>query len=788
MKIKCRHLHTLVCKESGFTIAIFRADSEILFPDGNKSEKFTAKGYMLPSNTNQKCELEGSFEKYKKRDGIITYTLKVTGFQEIQPSEEDTIIGYLLTLPGVGKAMAVRIYDKFQNKVFNVLENEPASLELVKGISTNKAIKIAMAHEEKKNMRELYQYMYPYHVKDNCLIKLQQTLGPDAVTQIKNNPYCVTEIAGIGFQTAEQIAREEGIPKDDPARIEAAILEVLLQGEIGGTIFQERVPFPAFIYDRYLQQPLFDLLYDTEHLYVTGNTYLPRNVVYLMTLKLVTLPFSEQDFDKALLRLHLEKKLFLYIDDNDSDKNKIKVYRYKTAQAEFHTAKVLIDLLHAEISPCMGLEKRIQMVEKLLCIKLSDEQKHAVLMGLENPISVITGGPGTGKTSILQSILNVYMRLYPNDNILLAAPTGRAAKRMSDSTGYPAHTLHRALSLNTDNDENLVNLNEKNDMLNYSLIIVDESSMIGSYIFNYLVSRIAPGTRLILVGDVDQLPSIEVGAVLREVIQSGIIPVTMLTKTFRQAGGSSIAVNAARVKTGVSTLEFKNDFVFIEEEKSKEIAERIAELYTELVKKIGFDDIICLSAYRRSTDSGSNALNQLLRERIRNDIQANTPYIERGNTKIYTGDRVMYTRNTKELTNGDVGVLDNIHRTSEHIEIDCTFNGKTVTLVDAESNYIELAYATTIHKSQGSEYKVVIMTSDIAHKNMLKRNLIYTGISRAKEKILIVGQMNSFHLAINTQDSFYRRSALASLLSHFNRKWIEAEKKNIKHEQIKIKL
>lgn len=770
MKIECKHLHTILSADNGYAVARFKADSPVLLPDGSESVKFTAKGYHLPINANEKCELEGNFELYKRKNGSDTYTLRVTSCCKILPSDEDAIIVYLRSLSGVGKSLARKIYDMFGTQVFSVMENDPASLSRVDGISEKKAKRVALAHKETKSMRELIQYMSPYHVNEKRLANLYRMFGPNVVSQIKRNPYCITGMAGIGFQTAEQIAKKEGISMDTPERIEAAILEVLLQSEVGGTLFQERLPFPAFMYDRYLQQPLFDLLYDTEHLYVTGSTYLPRDITYLMTLKLIGCPLCEQDFNKILLQMHLQKKLFLY-NEKKGDKIKIKVYRYKTAIAEYHSAKKLIDLLYAEIEPCDDLEKRLNIAEKMLCIKLSDEQKHAVIMGLQNPVSVIAGGPGTGKTSILQVILTVYKGLFPNNKILLMAPTGRAAKRMRESTGYPALTIHNALSLYTDESGNPIARNGDDDMLNCDLIVIDESSMIGSYVFDCLVSRIAPGTRIILVGDVHQLPSIEIGAVLREIIQSNVIPVATLTKTYRQEGGSSIAANAARIKNGVCSLELDEDFIIVEQDESKEIAEKIGELYIEQVEKYSFDDVICLSAYRKKGKSSSNALNHLLQKKIRADITNDAPYIERGNMRIYPGDRIMYTRNTEKLANGDVGVLNNIRRGGRTVdtELDCTFDGSRVTLAGSETIDIELAYATTIHKSQGSEYKVVIMTSDMAHKNMLKRNLIYTGITRAKKKIIIVGQMPALQHGINTQESVYRRSAFSCLLSRFSR-------------------
>ncbi len=784
MDIKCRYAHTLLSSSTGYMVVCYTAVSPIPLPDGTTTRKFTAKGYLLPEGKDIEYILKGDFEPYKRKEGVQTYTLQVTGCDEIQPTQKDSIIAYLITLDGVGKVMAKRMYDTFGDNVFNIMENDLATLAAVKGISQKKAKTISKSYGKRKYARELFQYLYPFRIKDNQIILLYKKFGSDAIRMIKENPYCITEIAGIGFKTAERIAKSENLPDNFPGRIEAGILEVLLQGEVGGDLFRASSPFPRFVYYSFLQERLYNLLSCKDNLNVTGNTYLPRHIVYLMTLKLLNIPLSEQVFDETLVYLHRQKRLMVY-DYRENDIREIRVYRYSTAKSEIMAAKDLIRLIDSPSPICDDLEKRVYTSERLLNIRLSDEQNQAVRTAISHPVSVITGGPGTGKTAVQKGILSVYKGLYPDKSIHLLAPTGRAAKRMSESTGYPASTLHRALALYNNERGELVTSETQGQFMD-GLIIVDECSMVGSILFEKLLSSIAPGAHLVLVGDIDQLPSIEVGAVLREVINSTIIPVTRLTKTYRQANGSPIAVNAARIKNGITNLEYQEDFVFLEESNSHGIAQTTAELYTNLVSQYGTDDVICLSAFRRSTESGTDALNQLLRSSVRNDITDKTPHIERKGQTIYEGDLIMYTRNSEELTNGDVGLLKEIKKDAEGIALYCIFDGKPITLDDEESAFIELAYATTVHKSQGSEYKVVIMTADNAHKIMQKRNLLYTGITRAKQKLYIVGQMECFKTGILTQDSVFRRSQLAFLIRHYASD--QKNKENNESEQLKMSL
>ena len=763
--IKARHSFTLMESNDHFSIVRYEVLEPIKYQDGKSARIITAKGYNLPKEKGIVYILEGEFEKYEK-NGKISYTLKVESAKEILPTEQDSILAYLITLEGIGKTTAQKLYTEYGKNVFRVIENDPIKLTSIKGISKNKALKLQASFAMRQSAKEIFDFLFPFGIKTGAIMKLHDKLGAKSIEKIKENPYCVMQVNGIGFKTADYIARKTGFHKDNPERIKAGILEVLLESERGGDVFNKSTPFPSFMLDGYLKEPLFSYLY-SESTFTTGGTYLPRDILYIMSLKLLDIPVEESDFDKFLFDLHNEKKIFLSIDQskNDGDIEKTKVYRYQLAVCEYKEAERLSALLKTPLPICENLLDTIKAKERDNSIILSTEQRAAVIQALSSPISVITGGPGTGKTSIQKIILSVFKRYFPKEEILLAAPTGKAAKRMHEQTGYPAQTLHKALGLYADESGSVIETTESKKF-SQKLIIVDETSMVGSYLFNTLLSHIPSGARLVLIGDVDQLPSIEVGAVLRELISSNTIPVTKLTKTFRQASGSSIVTNAARIKIGEKRLDYTNDFEFIECESSQSIASKASLLIPNLVKVYGENEVMCLTAFRHKTESGSNALNESLRA-ILHPINASAKYFESKGTKIYEGDKVMNLKNTAVLTNGDIGTVKNIIKTKDSLVVTCDFDGAIVALEDEEADSLELAYATTVHKSQGSEAACVVLTTDNAHKIMLKRNLFYTGVTRAKKKLIILGQKDAMNLAIDTQDCVYRRSQLGALIYSF---------------------
>lgn len=766
LSINCTHKYTIY-DDGRIIIALYSAENKIMLPDGTETTTFRAKSLLLPFQKGLEVTLTGVWTKYvNKKTQKTEYTFDVEKYEEILPTTKSATIEYLKTLDGVGKKTAEQLYDKFGAEIFTILEKETERITEIKGISINRAKKIVTSYASKAYAQELFQYLFPYKIRNSRILRIYKYLGVEAVNTIKSNPYILTNINGIGFDTAERIARKENIPSSFIPRIEAGIIEVLTQAETGGAggknVFSSCTAFPYFMQRSFLSEKLYKLMQNKQECNVTGGTYLPRDVVYLMTLKLLNIPITEDEFNKIAINMHIQKKgLFIYL---HPDTKEALFYKLATAKAEFTAGKRLAKLLSYKLAPIENLSDRIDESEKVIKIKLSDEQKSAVKMALENPVSIITGGPGTGKTSVQKCILDVFSTLFPQESVLLTAPTGRAAKRMAENSGKSASTLHKALNLYTNSDGEIVS--KKDGFVFFeSLILVDESSMIGSLLFEKLISCVMEGTRLVFIGDVDQLPSIEVGAVLRELISCKDIPITRLTKTFRQASGSSIAINASRIKNGESTMLYNEDFKFIEKETSAEIANAVLCNYPFFGTQQEIDDTIVLSPYRKRTESGTNNLNELLRNAIRGTIAEDTPHFENDGIKIYEGDTVMCRKNTEVLTNGDIGVVKLVNKINKTLVVICNFDGKEIYLEDDEASSLELAYATTVHKSQGSESKTVILVCDREHQNMLKRNLIYTGITRAKQKLILIGQKDAFQKSIQSIDSNYRRSQLGEIIS-----------------------
>lgn len=775
-KIICEYTYT-VMERKDFAICKYKAKEAVKLPDGQMTEDITVKGYNLPSFKKVVYELNGSFEEYKnKNTGKTQYTFSLASYKEILPSNEFAIKHYLLTLRGVGKATANKLFNAFGKDVFDALGEEPAYLHEKSGIPKKTLEKIQTDFMNRCGGHELFMYLHRFGISPRHSAKIFNILGKDALNLVKANPYVLLLCRGISFKTADYIAMREGFSKDFRPRIEAGIIEVLTQSEKGGTLFTQTYPLPYFVKDGFLREEIADLI-DNKETYNTGNVYLTKDVCYIMALKLLNTPISEEEFNDILQALHMQKRIWISIDRkrDQNDPERYKIYRFAAAKAENYSAKKIVELMHTPLSACENLKETIYQVEKNLGILLNKDQQKGVQTAMEQPVSIITGGPGTGKTSVEKILIEVFKAYHPEDSILLVAPTGRAAKRMSESTGCAASTLHKALMLYADEDGNPQETGEK-FLFNDKLIIIDETSMIGTYLLEKLLEHVKPGTRIVFIGDIHQLPSVEVGAVLRELIQSKVVPVTELTITYRQTSGSCIIDNAAKVKAGVLELKKGHDFHFLADETSETISDTVCSLVPQLYKEYGENEVLCLTSYRKTTASGANALNLALRECIRTDLTEDTPFFEKQGIKIYEGDRIMNTRNTLifsdsvvSLSNGDIGKVLTIKKSKDSLAVVCEFDGQIVTLEDEETQALELAYAMTVHKSQGSEAKAVVLVIDINHARSLKRPLIYTGITRAKQQLYLVGQPYAVHKAIREQDSATRKSLLGSLLQmHFD--------------------
>jgi exodeoxyribonuclease V alpha subunit len=454
------------------------------------------------------------------------------------------------------------------------------------------------------------------------------------------------------------------------------------------------------------------------------------------------------------VKLIQEDKLITYGDS---------IFRSKTARIEESLAYEIVKKMHGSVEDYPDLDNCISEEERVLRFRLAPEQREAVKMGLTSKLCVITGGPGTGKTSVQRALLDLYKKRYPAAKIACCAPTGKAARRMEQSTGVPSSTVHRALGLIANED----GLYGDPETLDADLVLVDEVSMLDVYLAEKLFRSVPATARLILVGDSDQLPSVGPGAVLKEIIASDLVPVVRLDQVFRQKNGSRIAANAKLIRHGNLSLEYGPDFEFYDSTDLSVSADIIESLYLQETAKYGIDNVVLLSPYRQKTETGANALNQRLQGKVNPPADGKQDAVH-GQRRFRTGDKVMQIKNCEDINNGDVGYITSISGTQSESVVRIDFgDGRVVDYENGDLDMLDLGYACTVHKSQGSEYKSVIINLQCAHSVMLVRPLIYTAITRAKEKVLIVGERRALCTAIRRIDTEQRGTKLAQRINDF---------------------
>ena len=623
---------------------------------------------------------------------------EVETYDEVITPTREGIIAYLSSgqIKGIGPKMAEKIYDAFGLTALEVLDKEPERLLAISGISSTKLKKICDSY---------------------LAVKLYKEYGERTMDIVKNHPYQLCEIAGIGFKTADKIAMSMGFDQLSTERVDEGILYTLTDAEGKGNLCMEK------------------------HAFVKA------------CLKILDTPQLTEDMvANRAARLIYSGKLISYQGN---------VYRSKTAYAESNLAELLSRQMRSARSHSYGdLEADLDAEELRLKLKLAPEQREAVKMALTQGLSVITGGPGTGKSMILRAILDIYRRYNPRKEICLCAPTGRAARRMEQSTGLEASTIHKALGLMAGEDGDY----GEPVALEADIILVDEVSMMDIYLAGRLLEAVKSNAQIVLIGDSDQLPSVGPGAVLSEMIASARIPVVRLDRVFRQTDGSRIAVNAKLIRHGNLSLEYGSDFQFVDSANLSDSANRIAELYMQEVAKYGVDNVALLSPYRQKTETGVNALNELLREMV-NPPEAGKQEVTCGKRKFRTGDKVMQIKNYEDVNNGDIGYIRSIYKFGDESTICIDFgDGRTKEYDSSELDMIDLGYASTIHKSQGFEYRSVIINLQCAHHIMLTRPLVYTAITRGKEKVIIVGERRALCIAIKKTDTEKRGTCLAHRL------------------------
>lgn len=704
---------------NSYMIALYRPCEKILDTSGNRVTQVKAVGYCLPTADNLRYEIQGHWSKNPKHG--VQY--EVESYEEVIVPSKEGIIAYLSSgqIKGIGPKMAERIFDAFGLNTLNVLDHEPEKLLTISGISKTKLKKICDSYLANRGARDVVAFLAPHGITPNRAVQLYREYGNETMEIVKNHPYRLCEIAGIGFRSADQIAMNMGFAKVSAERVDEGLMFTLTEAEGKGHLCMEKKDFVKTAMK----------ILDTPEL----------------TIDMVA---------NRAARLVSAGRLSCY---------KGYVYRAKTAETEQQLAeRIHVVQRSSPYARFSSLDQEINREEQKLGIRLDPEQRTAITTALQSPISVITGGPGTGKTSIQKAILDIYRRQNPGGRIVCCAPTGRAARRMEQSTGHPASTVHKALGLIAGDDGQY----GEPESFDADLVLIDEVSMLDIYLAKHVLRSVPKGCQLVLIGDADQLPSVGPGAVLSEIIKSDVIPVVRLDRVHRQNAGSRIATNAKLIRHGNLSLEYGTDFQFLDSSSIAESAEKIEKLYLQEIAKYGVDNVALLSPYRQKTETGVAALN----ERIRKDVNPQDPTkgeITLGKKTFRTGDKVMQIKNHEDVNNGDIGYITDISGIGNDAVVCIDFgDGRNVEYDASELNMLDLGYASTIHKSQGSEYQSVIINLQCAHSIMLVRPLIYTAITRAKKQVIIVGERRALCIAIKKQDTEKRGTQLVERLKELS--------------------
>ena len=704
---------------TGFMIAIYRPCGVLKDAAGNILDQFKAVGYCLPTSDKVRYNMTGKWSKSQKH-GI---QFEVERYEEVITPTREGIIAYLASgqIRGIGKKTAERIYDTFGQETLQVLDQEPKKLLTVRGISEKKLRKIVDSYLANRGARDVIAFLAPHGVSPSRAVRLYREYGEETMDIVRNHPYRLCELAGIAFRTADKLAMSMGIDPLSPERIDQALLYTLTDAETKG------------------------------HLCLEKHAFLKE------CLKLLDTAGMTQDMAASrAVRLIQEERLVTYGDS---------VFKAKTAGIEESLAYEIVRKMRGSVEEYPDLDDSISGEERVLRFRLAPEQREAVKMGLTSKLCVITGGPGTGKTSVQRALLDLYKKRFPAARIVCCAPTGKAARRMEQSTGVPSATVHRVLGLIANEDGQYGDP----ETLDADLVLVDEVSMLDVYLAEKLFRSIPATARLILVGDSDQLPSVGPGAVLKEIIACGRVPVVRLDQVFRQKNGSRIAANAKLIRHGNLSLEYGPDFEFYDSTDMSVSAEIIESLYLQETARCGIDNVVLLSPYRQKTETGANALNQRLQGKVNPPADGKMDAVH-GQRRFRTGDKVMQIKNCEDINNGDVGYITSITGTQTESVVRIDFgDGRLVDYENADLDMLDLGYACTVHKSQGSEYKSVIINLQCAHSVMLVRPLIYTAITRAKEKVLIVGERRALCTAIRRIDTEQRGTKLAQRIREFSK-------------------
>ena len=738
--MRCKYIRKIFQnEENGYTVALFSTlDHEVplsardKFWADKKIIAFTAKGYDLPLTDEIEIEMEGEWETNSHGTQY-----KVETFLEVVPRTREGILGYLScgSLKGIGPKTAERIVNRFGLDTLEVMEKYPQELLKIQGISQKKLDRIVDSFGNNKVFRELMTFLSPFHVTPKKANMILQKFRDQSVEIIRKQPYILCSVKGFGFLTVDAIARQCCAATNDPMRISGCVSYVLREA-----------------------------MKQNGHLYLEQEI-LVKDALKVLNKELNLQPVTETEILKVLYRLVMQDSIV--VEEN-------RVYITQQHQEEEDTASMIARKLHERI-PVLTIEKELEEAQEDLNITLSEQQKEAVRMVFANPISIITGGPGTGKTTVLKIILYIYQKKCGNE-VKLMAPTGRAARRMAESTGSgEATTMHMALGLFGDGDyEALI------DELSADFINVDEVSMVDMHLAYEFFYKVKAGARVLLIGDVHQLPSVGAGDVFRQLILCGKIPVTVLNLVYRQGKDSNIPINAQLINEGKTNLQWGDDFQMVECSGADAAAQIVKNIYLKEIQMYGMEQVQILSPYKVRSAAGVLELNRSLQDEVNPPVSGKRE-LHLGGEIFREGDRILQNKNTEFASNGDLVTLVQIAEDEDNnplVQIVFT-DGRRVKYEAEQVEMIEHANAITIHKSQGSECQVVIIPWLKAFYPMLKRNIFYTGITRAKQRVYIVGEWKAVCQAIHTDDTGTRKTMLAVKIQQYCERYQRQENRRI---------
>lgn len=718
-------------KDNGYAVLSMNVDDE----------EEICVGIFRGVDNGENLEITGEYVEHPS----YGFQFKANSFKVVEPDDLLSMERYLGSgaIKGVGEALAKRIVKRFGKDTFRVIEEEPERLVEVKGISERIAQQITDQMIEKREIREAFLFLQKYGITNTLAVKIYEKYGMGMYGILKENPYRLAEdIQGVGFRLADEIAEKIGIHTDSDYRIRSGILYTLLQASL------------------------------------EGHMFLPMRVLVRRSADLLQVP--EEAIRAQIQNLHMDHKVVVKKTTDEPE-----VYAFSYYYAELNCARMLRELnvlMESELldSEEKRIETILQRILKEQGLELDELQKNAVLECVKHGIMILSGGPGTGKTTTINTIIRYFDE--EGMDILLAAPTGRAAKRMTEATGYEARTIHRMLEINGGMEDGSRARFERNgeNPLEADVVIIDEMSMVDIYLFQSLLEAVSVGTRLILVGDVDQLPSVGPGQVLQDLIESKSFPTVMLKKIYRQAGESDIVMNAHRINMGqkIALNNKSKDFFFLPRNDVQVIYKHMIQLITEKLPRYVEAqpyDIQVLTPMRKGS-LGVETLNEIL-QRYLNPADPSRKEHAAGDRIFREGDKVMQIRNNYQLEweivsqygiridsgsgvfNGDIGTIRRIREESSTVQVEYDEH-RLVEYTFSKLDEIELAYAITIHKSQGSEYPAVLLPLLSGPKMLMNRNLLYTAVTRARKCVTILGSQEVVDGMIENENQYHRYTGL----------------------------